>query len=444
MRRGLLQKMDKDNVHINSEFVDRSWQEMSKLLDQEMPVKKHKRRLIWLWFFGLGLLLLGGLVYYNQPTPRAIKAMPIPENPAIASTNSNKLKTPSTFKINPLNTNNKKVPKKQAPRKSSDEHQAFQPIINLTETIPAAVTNNAAVGNSVGKSTRSDGSIPNLTSNLGKTENSNPRQLNKKIVVADLAILPNLPFALLSSKKRETNIPLFPTKIYPNWRFGIYAGLLVPQSGSFRAGLHANILFKPRWTLQFGLGYSKRIPKVINLSNSNPNTNLGAAPIEAEMDDMSTTVGANPAPTNNPTGTDPTGIEAIATGGFRYTNFHYFELPILVQYTIRPKFSVEFGGNLSYLYGYNYQYNEGTFFTSSTNFDIFTTTRSTTFNQADIGTINKLEIAIIGGVNYQITNKINGYANFHYSSPYLKGTPTSSFSSKNWQQIEVGIRYYFK
>lgn len=436
--------MDKDNIHIDSEFIDHSWQEMSKLLDREMPVKKRRKRLLWVWFLGLGLFLLGSLAYINQLQVKEVKALPIPEKPIIASTNTPI--SPSTTKRNSSNIVSKKGPKKQTPRKSSDDRQAFQSIINLTETIPTAVNKNAAEGTSVHENSDKNASTLNPASNLSGiiTKNLDSKQLHNKILVADLAILPILPFSQLSTETEETTIPLFPSKGYPKWRLGVYAGMLIPTSGSFRTGLQANVSFNPKWRLYLGLGYAKRIPKITNSTNSN--ADLTAEPIlEADMEDMNTTAGTGPAPSNtDPDGTGSNGVEAIAATGFQYSNFHYFEVPILIQYTIRPKFSIELGGSLSYLYGYNYQYNEDSFFTNNSTFDTFTTTRSTTFNQADIGTINKLGIAFIGGVNYQITHNINGYANFHYSSPYIKGTPTSSFTSKNWQQIEVGIRYYFK
>jgi len=63
----LSQKMGKENQHIDSEFIDNSWQNMSQLLDKEMPVQKKKRRFLLLWFLGLAVLLtLGGIYFTNQ------------------------------------------------------------------------------------------------------------------------------------------------------------------------------------------------------------------------------------------------------------------------------------------------------------------------------------------------------------------------------------------
>ena len=134
--------MDKDNTHIESEFVDHSWQEMAKLLDQEMPVKKRKRRVFWIFFLGIGLLSIIGMVYYRtdytiEDTKPTIKSLTIPKEGKVA-----------TAKM-PLNNNHssinpKKVSIKKVPAKSSDDIRIIS--TTVTKIHPTAAKKATAVG----------------------------------------------------------------------------------------------------------------------------------------------------------------------------------------------------------------------------------------------------------------------------------------------------------
>jgi len=406
--------MDKDNLHIDSEFMDHSWQNMSELLDQEMPIQKRKRRLLWVWFFGIGFLLLGSYAYLNRSIPTDIKSLPI-SLPIL--------------------------------RKSSDDLQVVSTLINLTETIPTVANSTTAVGTSVPETVDTSVSEPIIAK---KEVITLIKPSIKRIALPALTRLPNIPVSLLSNKKLEESLPVFPTKNRPDWKFGVYAGALVPQFGSFRTGLHANVSFTPKWALHFGLGYAKRIPTV-NTSFS-PNAHILAPPVlEMEEADMST-AGAGAAPI------DPGAneMEVIAVSGFQYTNFHYFEVPILAQYKIRPRLSIELGGNLGYLYGYRYHFNEASFFTNSINNNntSFSTNSATNLSQENIGNLNRISLTFVSGVNYQLTKQLKGYANFHFSNQYLvtevintnlvRTDINTNEPAKRWKQIEVGIRYYFK
>ncbi|MFK8105350.1 MAG: hypothetical protein AB8G15_22750 [Saprospiraceae bacterium] len=63
-----------DKNNLNDEFTDFAWSKMSTLLDQEMPVKKKKRRGIVLWLM-LGLLMgIGSSAYYFGTTTKKVDA----------------------------------------------------------------------------------------------------------------------------------------------------------------------------------------------------------------------------------------------------------------------------------------------------------------------------------------------------------------------------------
>ena len=82
--------MNKEKEHIDSQFINHSWQEMSKLLDKELPVKKKKRRFIWVWFFGFGLLVSAlTFQYFNQKNNINPKSIEENSNTIIASKKRN-------------------------------------------------------------------------------------------------------------------------------------------------------------------------------------------------------------------------------------------------------------------------------------------------------------------------------------------------------------------
>ncbi len=423
--------MDKDNTHIDSEFIDHSWREMSNLLEQEMPVKKRKKRILWICFLGLGLLGLIGLTYFTEHQPTKLKSLPIQQEAKIVTTkiaqNSN-----SHSSITP-----KKVPKKQTPTKSSDDTRVISTIKKTTKIRPTVKTP-STVGAGV-----SEQDISKEPSIIQKTEIKN-QLLNKskvnisKSLITEPALISGLtlPLLICENNQKQTFIIPIPKKNQQKWRFGLYAGALTPKLGSFRTGFHANFALNKKWAIHFGLGYAKRIStSALNDGNDGLNNSVAEA-------DMSTTAGA-PAPSGTGTGFSNE-MEAMTNSSITYGDFHYFEAPILLQYTIRPKFAIKIGGNFSYLYGYSYQQNNISFFTKDASIKPSPDNRTANLSLANAATIRNINLSFIGGANYQITSRLNTYVNYHFSNYYLTGTTISTFPEKRWQQIEVGIRYYFK
>ncbi len=437
--------MDKDNVHIDNEFTDHSWNEMSKLLDREMPVKKRKKRLIWIWFLGIGLLALIGLTtYFQQDTPSILKSLPIPViKNKVASNAENKKVTHQSAKSS---KSTKKVSKSPVTTKSSDNISVISTIKNPTKNSPTAANVSTAVGVGVSPSIKNDLATNNasITSNNLTTNKSVLSPSFQKKEITDFFSINSLTPSLLSIKSQETIIPVLPVKNRLKWRFGVYASVLSPKLGSFRSGLHANLIFNPKWRFHFGMGYAKRISSTTSTTNNNQEFASPIADME-EMEDMSTTAGTGAGPVPSSTNPNPNEIDLIDNQGIRFSNFHYFELPFMVQYRIQSKFSVELGGSLSYLHGYRYQYQAASFFSNNANLaGSFDTSRSGDLLVANAPTVSSINWALIGGVNYQLTTNLAAYANYHYSTPYLKSTTSAIPDKKRWQQMELGIRYYFK
>ncbi|MFK7980224.1 MAG: outer membrane beta-barrel protein [Saprospiraceae bacterium] len=441
--------MEKDNKHIASEFVDHSWQEMSKLLDQEMPVKKRKRRFFWLFFFGIGLLGLISLVYYTTGATidkePPLKSFAIQKEDKVAATKT------QLNKNSPSPINSKKGSVKQALAKSSDDIREISISTAITKIHPTA----AKIATAVGAGSRIKNSQSSIQSKDKKESLSTKKEIkaanrfDKELPIIATLSLSTLPYdnnQLLSLPLTAPNIKKKSSK----WRFGLYAATLAPKMGSFRTGLFTEVELNKKWAIHFGLGYARRIPSSKTANDKSLNAPFADTMEIEELEDISPTAGASSADTTINTNTNT--MDLIPISAFNYRSFHYFELPILFQYKVRSKISLELGGSIGYLYGYRYQSEEASIFTTNSNplNNSLSGTRVANFNQAAIGTINRINLTFISGLNYQLSKNIVGYTNYQLSNKYLKYTkpaniPADGFNlSQRWQQIEVGIRYYFK
>ncbi len=424
----LSQKMDKEKQDIDTQFIDQSWQNMSELLDKEMPVQKRKRRFLWVWFLGLVALITAVWMYhYNfgnnqKDAPKIITS----KTEKIAQVETLVDRSPTQIEEkNNLPAPNKFENKKQNVSRKNSPTQNNK--LNSTKTVdtPSTIKTNATTE----KYERSIVAIPVEktpadTKNFDIIPQSTKLSTSSKIkhqkeINPNFARLPLPAFSNFPSQLPTEFIPIVQpvVKKSTKWRFGLYAGGLTNAVGSFRAGLHSNLIINPKWTLHAGLGYARRIKN--NTTNNN---------------DFPVVLSSNPvAGTNN----DPNTIDPAFSNSLAYKKFQYFELPILFQYQIRPKWTIDFGGQIALFHGVYYQSSEESNFT----------TDSTTLSNADnriqdlsLGAIATINFAAIGGISYQITPGLSAYSAYHHSTNYL----TNTDSNKRWQQIEVGVRYYFK
>jgi len=452
--------MDKEKQHIDTEFIDQSWQNMSELLDKDMPVQKRKRRIIWLWFLGISAIIIFALTYrFNTVSNQnLIPKTLINKEEKIAKNEKN----PNTESLIHKDKNTASLQKNsrhpQVSKNFVKPNNKFKPAITSSlDLIPNISTNIKEKQNTYqpaiefGKKEENLQSIsptPILTNEIAY---STQRWLNPNI-----SMLPLPAFPFFSKEQAIEIIPIINPvdKKLSRWRFGLYAGGLTNKLGGFRIGFHSNFIRNPKWRLHLGLGYATRIQNNSIENNGNEFTDLMLTddtplPNESESPDFPaspsnpTTSGTGPATGIGPiTGIDNSGEEMEDLSmNFSYTKFHYFELPILFQYHFRPKWTVDFGGQIALLYGVNYEQQGISNFT--TNPGAFSNMSIRT-QDTDNRVISNLNFAAIGGVSYQISPQLAAYSNYHFSSNYLTFSHTNSEIEKRWQQIEVGVRYYFK
>lgn len=454
--------MKKEEIHIDSDFIDHSWQEMAKVLDEEMPVKKRKRRFIWLWFLGIGLML--GIVceYYRHTTQPAIVSTKIAEKEI--STHSNSPHQPNEVPSTTTKTTIHNSLDLTDNKESSDDVSTTSIIKKLTFTSsseakqPTLASEAGILNPSPTERTNAKNDYANYTpiSNFKPIQTEQLLLETKSKIKASKQVsfvdnLPSLNFPPLKIRSLPVTFTLFHQMPPSKWHFGIYAGKLIPKLGSFRAGLHAQYQFNSKWSLFFGLGYSKRV-LTSPLGNSNQELDATTTVTTTElpeaddtmMGNSSGTAGTGPAP---PPISEPVPDPADVLMGttIRIENIHYVEIPLLLQYQLNPRLSIELGGQISRVYGYRYYTNQisnaGSFFTSDLN---ATKSEFTRTSNTNITNISAWELSALGSIGYQLHPNLQAYSTFHYGvNSYLKSGIMENNAPKR-RQIEVGIRYYFK
>lgn len=75
-----------DNYNIDEQFINQGWEDMERLLDQEMPVQRKKRRLLAWWWWGTATaatIALLAVVVYQSVLPNEIVLDEIPDTKEI-------------------------------------------------------------------------------------------------------------------------------------------------------------------------------------------------------------------------------------------------------------------------------------------------------------------------------------------------------------------------
>lgn len=458
--------MKKEQLHhIEEEFADLAWQNMSTLLDKEMPVKKKKRRSVfWFWSIALSALFVLGWTYWQSTNVPVVNAFPITKNQSsIIAKNTPPNTDKSTIKI--IESKNEKIVKQESIKyptstkrsnKSPDNTPVISTIKRLTLTSSSAevIAFPSADASSLRHEKRHIINQVKESNSLAKSE-KDLLILKKENFTNQLSIIPTdfkkltnfekvptLSFITfpISQNSLEETIPILKNRLKGKWKYGIYAGILAPKIKSFEAGLHVRYQLNPRWSFHTGLGYSKRkwnygqAIETLSTEEMDP-----SSPLPDENMDNTGATGTS-AGTGTAGGLDPIGtINLDLLENLIYTDFHYFDLPVFVQYRVSPRWSLSLGGQISRLYGYHYEQEDRTYFSngfSNNNADL----RNSTFaiNETPL---NKWNYSAIGGTSFALLPKLELYTNYQFGlNPRFK---LNSDNSK-WMQGSIGVRVYFR
>ena len=281
-----------------------------------------------------------------------------------------------------------------------------------------------------------------------------PIQISKfeatnRLTIESLNAIATLPLQEL--KIIETHPYIYYKKPRPKlWTLGLYASTVFPKTGGFRTGIFTQWQFHPKWSMHLGLGYSKRNPTSDQYSDDIDLADAATeATVELPEEDTSTSA-AGTGVKESMDGSNNTTVGTTSLDNLlSYESFHYFELPLLIQYQATPRLSFEFGGQLARLYGYRYQDAETSRFSSP--FSI--SHNSTIRNSNNAFSFNKWQGAILGGLAYKLSPKFLLYSNVNFgltnnSQNNQLNVVTFDMEdlakNQKWRQMEIGIRYFFK
>ena len=422
--------MSPDNKHIvNEQFTDLAWTEMSKLLDKEMPVKKPKKRLFWLWFAGLMLLGFWGLGYYLGQQNNTLSAFPIKEEAITYQSN----KTPQK--------SDNQVIKKENSNLQIKSHQSRHAIVTLSNTLKPSFEKNREEASleisspvasppnhklSIAKKYVSKVNEDTKASALENPSPSPAEAINTRIAFEKVDELPILGLFPSFEKNIWTIQAQAHTPAKFKWHFGLYGAYIFQQKNAFRAGIGSRFQFHRRWSINLGLGYSNRQLKQALANNQNSDFSTDNAPI---------------LPTS---GGDPKEEEITSISGperdsltamnlqIAFQRLHYIDLPVSIEYQVRPKLSIEAGGQVSRLLGYHYTQNGDEDYAPANSTTIFSNPQENPFS--------KWQFSTFGGITYAISSNLQLKAQYHLG---LNNYYQNENDSKKWKYATIGLSFWY-
>ncbi len=437
--------MNKDN---HNDFENQGWEAMLQTLDRELPVKKKRRRLLWLVFFiSLTATLGGGSWYWH--TKSAVKTIDKTISKPIVDTDSHKNteggevvelhKNNKTIEnksfdthINDLsvNKNNKTIENKSVETHANDlsfnknnktiENKSVETYVNDLSVIK----NSKTIENKSVETYVNDLSINKNNKSVEKNKNDLSVNDNKKNDFTSFESLGMIHIAPLSIEQ-DTNLKIEPepffktikcfTGISKKLRLGITTGIHTEKGqkiDGFQAGL---VVFKPltyHWSLGTGLNFRQ--------------TQTSGNPISY----FKTENLLNAASTTNLQSGKPISLDKL----------YYLELPLVIQYQFKKIFAFSTGLKTAYLVGQSVKANGASvYFVSGS----FTSKDNNAFiNQVNTTTLglNRWDVSLLGGFSYLPTQHIQ--LGLRYDLGFMNIINRTNWSAYN-RYVGLNVVYLF-
>lgn len=435
---------DKEEHLFDKAFTDRAWSEMSKLLDQEMPVHAKRQRLMWLWV--LGLVVLTGLGWLFGPTSNMVNSQeegflpvadqieqPTEQNPATAPAIS-EVQTPIISSANTIK-NNTTDPKKLSSIKPDPQVKLEQ---DLTQTpvnpeqstlaiakdpkaqfplgpsdTPAVISSPSGVPDS--KETEGKSSHEQLSSAEDQVESDNflmKEQERSSLAAVALPFLRNDPKELQWPLRETPESIEFKSKVRPSasgWNWGAQASLLSAeefQPGGWSLGVWGQRphFFTSRLSLRLGLQFEQ-----INLSPATfsvpKNTTLDA-------------VNESDPTTSIPPNRQVDSVTAQEAANQLHLKVRQFQLPVSLRWRIGQKWTTFGGAQLSYRSVYTRQPSvdeQNVSFSSSDPQGFYAQVLKLDPGSAfPTENLNRLDAGVHFGVGYRLTNRLEAMMQYDH------------------------------
>lgn len=367
------------NQKIDNRFMDEAWQNMSALLDEEMPVEEAPKKRWGFLFLFLGIGFLAGLgamwMYFQQDI-----STPLPVKPAI----ENKAKPKSNRPIASAST---AVKSDQKSRNILNNEGSTIQSENLTKTFTSTEKNITAENNFAITNTNNNQTVINaeskdlnqknaigynvknkaylvdneeviassVSSNTADLSISNHEKIsasasvNPAESVASATVEPTMPVASLPLSivgfEEYQNDPVAPTTIQPlktnqsKWKYGVNASVIAANSlmDGVETGIHIDRSISPKLAIQSGLNYRvirhDQANNIARLEESRSNDGGANADIDLEPNTGSFSNAYN----------DPT-IQALEQN----KQDHVVAMPLMVQYQPTGKLRLMAGLNFAF------------------------------------------------------------------------------------------------
>lgn len=463
--------MKQKNTNIDAAFIDEAWADMKQLLDQEMPVKKKKRRFLWIWLFPIGLIAGLSSQYWGKGADTPVSSFPISKNQMtqpVASLDKPTEKTEAPV-LNTKTTTDKvvksitpadpllqetKTPKTINPVKPENKHpkEAIVPDASKPQSLEKKpLQENSKINGTIDdkpKSQLQQAAIPNEPPNDNSTVIANETLDFPKRMTLPADLLPGLDFSPeYTSPVLTVPQPKLPSK---RWSFGVFGGYVFSNNTSWQAGLLSEVRLTPRWALQAGLSYTKLY--IGDQQEQSFQNDLGLS-LENDVEIPETAdpgqnspIGMEEEETQGATGGATPPQETVSSTLFEIKNGHYLSLSLSAQYRLSPRWSLQSGVQGNYLLGYSYTLNGQSAY--STNTGALAAQESRNFTQPlNLDQLNTFQYSIFGGIGFHINNRLRVFGHYYHGLNHhfkqeildantLQGTP------KKLRYFEIGASYF--
>ncbi len=391
-----MQGKERNITRINRQFKDRSWAEMQKILDAEMPQDKkdekgNKRYLLLLLFLFVGFGSGVGTMFYFSQQEKINAPIPVELNKKEIAKNDNAIRNLEKTNIQSIAGNFQKANKNQNP-KGEVKNQYSE----VAKTKIKYKKENVLINNSAASEITKNNYIP--FTNEFQEERDNSRNLNENQNFIEQSNLEKeqIPAVdLIASKTSFFEDPFLDKKInYLNtpkdkkWSFGLILGTYTNNKkiiAGITFGGKVTLNLDRRFTLGGGLQYSILSGYQEGNGFGKSANDLDITPgITLEEDTTSNSL------TEVLSNLDNNFLQSLSKNAdLPISSLHYIEMPVEIAFRFSEKFQLNLGFKMGYLINaisdgsvnFSRNSNSPTFSTAETT-DNFTTS----FNRFDFAT----------------------------------------------------------
>ena len=350
------------NQELDPEFEAFAWQEMRKILDVEMPVKKKRRLFLWIWWLAGGLVMAVALTLLWQTNYNSSSKEPKTQNSTSAIVKSESAKSYEDKSMSSENETEITI------EKASDSALISKPKA-LNQDVQTEKTSKATssprfpplkdktiLSNKPSPDTKIELIAPKKESTIISSPspvtdlNTTSKPMKESIDLNKIALLPFPEFQMdpIAFPKRPLEaIDLHLTN--PRFQWGIQLGLKSNPDFNldrYAIGVVTRWSWSSRWSLRGALLYNYK-----NKSFGRSNADSALLTSDTSVDSSATsTPGLDP---NTANAQDTTSeqikenlVSVLSTEG----QYHIISLPIQAAYKIHPKWSLGMGLELSYIF----------------------------------------------------------------------------------------------